>query len=211
MPPHAGLIDAQRDAELSHFVLEQLAQRFDQLELHGVRQPADVVVRLDRRRWTLVRNRLDDVRVERALEKVLAISVQLLLDLVGLLLEHLNEGVADDFALPFRLRDTLQLVQEPIGSIHASQIHAAVLAHSLQHLRGLILAKASVVHQHGVEPIADGARHEHGGNGGIDSTADGANHMMLTDLGTHGLDEFFGVIGHHPILLGSGDLDAKVL
>ena len=39
---------AERHAELAHFVLEQLAQRLEQLQVQRLGQAADVVVRLDR-------------------------------------------------------------------------------------------------------------------------------------------------------------------
>ena len=39
---------AQLAAERAHLVLEQFAQRLDQLQLHPLRQAADIVVRLDR-------------------------------------------------------------------------------------------------------------------------------------------------------------------
>ncbi len=35
------------DADAAHFILEQLAQRFDEFEVHLRGQAADVVVRLD--------------------------------------------------------------------------------------------------------------------------------------------------------------------
>ena len=35
---------AKRHTEFAHFVLEQFAQRFEQLEVQAFRQPADVVV-----------------------------------------------------------------------------------------------------------------------------------------------------------------------
>src|SRR3954469_21426964 len=41
---------AELAAELAHFVLEQLAQRLDQLHVHALRKTADIVVRLDRHR-----------------------------------------------------------------------------------------------------------------------------------------------------------------
>jgi hypothetical protein len=44
-----------------HLVLEQLAQRLDQLHAHPLGQPADVVVALDERRLADDRHRLDDV------------------------------------------------------------------------------------------------------------------------------------------------------
>jgi hypothetical protein len=39
---------AQFAAEFADLVLEQLAQRLDELQLHARRQAADIVVRLDR-------------------------------------------------------------------------------------------------------------------------------------------------------------------
>ena len=41
------LLEAEVAADAPHFVLEQIAQRLDQLELHPLRQPADVVMALD--------------------------------------------------------------------------------------------------------------------------------------------------------------------
>ncbi|ERH51208.1 hypothetical protein O203_23990 [Ectopseudomonas chengduensis] len=38
---------AQLQADLAHFVLEQFTQRFDQLEVHFLRQAAKVLVALD--------------------------------------------------------------------------------------------------------------------------------------------------------------------
>ena len=38
---------AELAAEHAHLVLEQLAQRLDQLQLHALGQAADIVVRLD--------------------------------------------------------------------------------------------------------------------------------------------------------------------
>ena len=62
---------AELAAERAHLVLEQLAQRLDQRELHALGQAADVVVRLDGDARALERDRLDDVRIERALgEKI---------------------------------------------------------------------------------------------------------------------------------------------
>ena len=56
--------------ERAHLVLEELAQRLDQLELHALGQPADVVVALDRPRdGPLDDTRLDHVGIERALHE----------------------------------------------------------------------------------------------------------------------------------------------
>ncbi len=62
-------------ADVAHFVLEQLAQRLDELELHPGLQAADVVMRLDRDRRTAARRvRLDHVRVQRSLHQELVLA-----------------------------------------------------------------------------------------------------------------------------------------
>ena len=63
-----GRRQAELDAQRAHLVLEQLAQRLDQLQLHVLGQAADVVVALDHRRGAAAgRDALDHVRIERAL------------------------------------------------------------------------------------------------------------------------------------------------
>ena len=49
---------AELAAERAHLVLEQLAQRLDQLHVHALRQAADIVVRLDRHRRAAVKETL---------------------------------------------------------------------------------------------------------------------------------------------------------
>jgi hypothetical protein len=95
---------AQRDAQLADFVLEQLAQRLEQLEVEGFGQAADVVVALDGVGLAgLGAGRLDHVRVDGALGQPLGAG-----QLGGFGLEDLDELAADDLALglgsetPFR-------------------------------------------------------------------------------------------------------------
>ena len=47
MAEHHLARQAEREAELAHLVLEQLAQRLEELQMQRLRQAADVVVRLD--------------------------------------------------------------------------------------------------------------------------------------------------------------------
>ena len=70
----------------AHFVLEELAQRLDELELHPLGQAADVVVALDHRRRPDDRHALDHVRIERALREKVEPS-----ELVRAPLEHVDE------------------------------------------------------------------------------------------------------------------------
>ena len=61
---------SELDAEAAHLVLEQLAQRLDELQVHLLGQAADVVMGLDDVRLAGARARgLDDVGIDRALRE----------------------------------------------------------------------------------------------------------------------------------------------
>ena len=95
---------AEREAELAHLVLEQLAQRLEQLQVQRLRQAADVVVRLDVHRLLGLRaGRLDHVRIDRALREPLRV-----VDLRRLALEHFDEQPADDLALLLGIGDAFE-------------------------------------------------------------------------------------------------------
>ena len=64
-----SLGQAELGADPAHLVLEEHAQRLDQLEVHVLGQAADVVVRLDLRGGAVRLPRLDHVGVERALHQ----------------------------------------------------------------------------------------------------------------------------------------------
>ncbi len=92
---------AELAAERAHLVLEQFAQRLDQLHVHALGQAADIVVRLDRdRRAAGERHALDHVGIERALRQEFRAA-----DLLRLRLEHVDEQLADDLALCLRIGD----------------------------------------------------------------------------------------------------------
>ena len=67
LAPHDLLGQPELLADRAHLVLEQLAQRLDELEVHVVGQAADVVVALDVR--VVAAARLDDVGIQRALHE----------------------------------------------------------------------------------------------------------------------------------------------
>ena len=68
MAPDDFVGQPQFQPQPAHFILEQVAQRFDQLETQFLRQPTHVVVRLDRRRRAVdSRSALDHVGIERPL------------------------------------------------------------------------------------------------------------------------------------------------
>ena len=100
-----GLGQAQLPAHLAALVLEQLSERLHQLKLHLLWQAAHIVVALDHRAGALEAHALDDVRVQGALGQVAHLA-----DFLGLLVKHLDEGVADDAPLLLGVGDPGQAV-----------------------------------------------------------------------------------------------------
>ena len=117
-------------ADSAHLVLEQVAQRLDQLEVHVVGQAADVVVALDRGR--VLRARLDHVGVQRALHEEARVG-----QAAGGFLEHADEELADRLALLLGIGDAGEPLEEAVGRLHVDQLDALVAAERLDDLLAL--------------------------------------------------------------------------
>ena len=105
---HDVLGQAQHAPELAHFVLEERAQRLDQLKVHLLGQAADVVMRFDLVSGLAVRRlRFDHVGIERALHEILDAR-----NLCRFFFEDGDELVTDDDALALGIFDAGQLAQE---------------------------------------------------------------------------------------------------
>ncbi len=152
VPVDHRLGQAEREAELADLVLEQRPQRLDQRELQVVRQPADVVVRLDVRRPGTAAG-LDDVRVERALDQEL--DVPLGVQLAGGRLEGADELAADDLALLLRVGDAGQRAEELVLRVDDLQPDAGGGDEVLLDLVGLTGALQPVVDVHTGQLVTD--------------------------------------------------------
>ena len=125
-----GVRQAELAAERAHLVLEQLAQRLDQLELHALGQAADIVMRLDGgRRAAGRRHALDHVGIERALRQEIDLA-----DLLGLLVEHVDEQLADGLALGLGIGDAGERGEEARAGIDRDQRDVVVAAEELDDL-----------------------------------------------------------------------------
>jgi len=89
---------AEHTAQRPHFVFEQFAQRLHQLHLHSFLQSADIVVRFDCHRRTFERDRLDHVRIERALGQEFDLT-----DFLSFFFKDINKSRPDDLALLLRI------------------------------------------------------------------------------------------------------------
>ncbi len=151
MTPDNFVGQAELQAELADFVLEQIAQRLDQLEAQILGQSADVVVQLDRRGGPIFGGAaFDHVRVERALgQEVGAV------DLGGFVGKALDEGVADPLALLLRIAHAGQGGQELLLGLDDVQVRAEVIAELLDDFGFFIFAQQPVVDQDAGKLLAD--------------------------------------------------------
>src|SRR6185503_6060284 len=133
---HHRLRQSELQANLTNLVLEQVAQRLDQLEAQVGWQPADVVMRLDLlRRLGLGGGAFDDVRIERALGQEIDPSERRCL-----LLEDPDELVADDLALLLRVLDTGEPGEEPATRVDHDEAHPEVFFEGLAEQLRFLLA-----------------------------------------------------------------------
>ena len=196
----------QPGADRAHLVLEKFAQRLDQAEPHARGQTADVVVALDQRRGVVPdRDAFDDVRIERALAEKVGVA-----DRLQRLLEHLNEGAADDLAFAFGVADALEPAEEQRGGVGHAQVDVKMFLVEFDHRLALAEAQQTVVDEHTGELAANGLLDEGGRHGRIHAAAEAEDDAPRTDRRTdlpHRLgDEVF----HRPVLPCAADRDEKV-
>ena len=161
MPGDHFLGKTQLAANIAHFVLEQLAQRLDQLEFHPGLEPAHVVVRLDRhRRSTARREGLDHVRIKGPLHQ----EVDVVTHLRGCVLEHVDERVADDRPLLLGFFDTRQRIEEALLGVDGDQLDSQMRAKGSLYLLALVQTQQPRVDENAGELVADRAVHQRGGD-----------------------------------------------
>lgn len=153
LAPDHVVRQAQLRGHVADLVLEDVPQRLDQVEVHVLRQPADVVVGLDL--GGVAGAALDDVGIKGALHQEAGAF-----QLARLFLEDADELLADDLALLLRLTDARQLLLEAFLGLDVDQRHVEVVLEGVDHLLGLVLPEQAVVHEDAGEVILDGAVHQ---------------------------------------------------
>ena len=173
LPPDHPLRHAELLADAPHLVLEEQAQRLDELHRHVVGQPADVVMRLDRLGDAVGAARLDHVGVERPLHEPVHVA-----ELARLVLEDADELLADDHALALRIGDACELGDEALLRLDVHERHVVEAVERLDHLLGLALAQQAVVDEHAGELVADRLVHEQRGDRRVDAARERAEHPL---------------------------------
>jgi hypothetical protein len=183
---------AEGNAEPAHLVLEQFAQRLDQAELHVFRQAADIVVALDHMRLAgLAAGRLDHVRVDRALRQPLRVG-----ELLRLLVEDLDEQVADDLALGFR--DPRPRSLRNIGRRRSRAGPSRPCSANIAITWSPSFSAAGRCRRTRRSAVADRAMQQRGDDRGIDATGQPQDDLVVADLRAHAGDLVFDDVGGGP-------------
>ena len=143
--------------------------------------------------------RLDDVGIDGALGKPAGTF-----HASGFRFEHVDEGLADGFALGFRFREAREGRQETLAGIDARDVeaHAAV---GFEDFRKLVAAQQAIVHKDAVEPFADGFVEQDSGDGGVDAAAQAEDDLVAADLTVERIDGGVDERGGGPVAAAAAD------
>ena len=197
----------QFEANLTHFIFEQLAQRFNEAHLHLFRQAAHVVVRFDDVRFTgCGSSGLDDVRVDGPLRQPFHVF-----QLQRFFVKHFNEHATDDFTLRFRIVFARQRSQETRLAFDVNDVQAEAIAKHIHNLLGFIQTQQPVIHKDAGQVFADGAVQQHGGDGGIHAAGQAEDHLIVANLLTNALNSIVDNFGRGPQRFTLADIAYETL
>src|SRR5690554_1271780 len=202
MAIHHGWRQAERHAQLANFVLEQFAQRLQQLKVKRIGQAADVVVRLDGDSLAGFRaGRFNDVRVDGALRQPSRVW-----QLAGFGLEYFHEFAAYDLALGLRVGHPFELAHEDIGGVYVYDLDAKVISKGGHDLFGFVKAQQTMVDEHASKLIAYGLVQQGCGNGRVYTAGQAQDDFIGAHLCTYVGYGLFHIIGHAPVAIAAADL-----
>ena len=143
-------------------------------------------MRLDHLRRAPHRTRLDHIRIQRSLNKIVDASL-LFGDAMRFILKYRNKFVPDNLAFFLGIADVLELVKKTIGRVDRIQPQPQLIAQSLLNFFELVLAQHSVVHEDAGQPrlaagIAQRPVHQDGRNRRIHSAGKRADRIPASDL-----------------------------
>ena len=188
-------------AQRADLVLEQVAERLDQLEGQILGQSAHVVVQLDRGGRAVGRAAaLDHVGIERALgEEPGAFDLR---RLVG---KTLDERMADPPPLLLRLDHAGQRGQKLVFRLDDVQIGLEVVGELADDRLLFVLAQQAVIDQDAGELRADGLGQQRGDHRRIDPARQPADHAIVAHAAADRLDRLAGEIAQLPRARATAD------
>jgi len=193
---------AERDAEFAYLVLEQLAQRLEEIEIERLGKAADIVMALDRMCLLgLGAGRFDHVRVNGPLRQPPGV-----VEPARFGLENLDELAADDLAFLFRVGDALEVAEEAGSGIDVNDLDAEIAGEGLHHLLGFVEAQEPVINEHAGQLVTNRAMDQRCGDRGVDAAGKAEDHLVMADLRTDPGHRLANVVGHVPVASAAADV-----
>ena len=172
----------------------------------------------------VVRGRLDDVGVERALgEEVGGVILRSPSPRPGLPLfclkaqparlvgEDLDELAADDLAFLLRVDDTGEGVEEAVGGVDVAEVDVEPSGHHVDDTLALLEAEQPVVDEDAGQLAADGAVHKRRRHRRVDSAGEGADDAAVADLAADVRHRRVDEAGCFPVAAAPADVVEKVV
>ena len=194
-------------ADFPDFVLEEETQGFhDFLEVHVIRQAADVVVGFDD--GGFAEAAFDDVGVDGALDEEIDAA-----DLFRFPFKDADKFFADDLALSLGIGDALKLGVEGFVGIYADEVEVvgAAFAKYCRHFVGFVFPQEAVIDENAGELTADGFGEENRRHRGIDAAGEGAEGPPGANLCFEISDGTVNEGVHFPVSGAAADGADKVL
>ena len=199
--------NAELAADFPDFVLKEEAQGFhDFLEVHMIRQAADVMVGFDD--GGFAEAAFDDVGIDGALDEKIDLP-----DLFCFPFKDADKFFADDLPLGLGIGDALEFGVEGFVGIYTDEVEVvgAVGAEYLRHFVPFIFPQEAMIDENAGELTTDGFGEENRRHGGIDTAGEGAEGPPGADLrlevGDGTVDEGL----HFPVPGAAADGADKVL
>ena len=165
VPADEAFRQAEFLAERPHLVLEEFAQRLDQLHVHALGQAADIVMRLDGGGGGSGEgDAFDHIWIEGTLGEEIGAA-----QFLRFLIEYLDEKTPDRLPLLLGILDPGQAVEEQVRGVHHLQLHPHVALERALDCLPLARAQQTRVHEDVGELITDRAMHQRGRHAGIDA------------------------------------------
>ena len=207
LPPDHVIGHPELLSEQPNLVLEEVLQRFDELQFHPFGEPPHVVVGFDDGAWpTEGRAGFDQVRVEGSLGEEFRIT-----DLPRLFIENLDENPSDDFPLPLRVRHPAEAVEEGLPSPGETDVHLKMLAEEDADFFGLLESEKTVVDEDAGEPAADRPVKQNCRNRRVDAPRETENHALVADRRPDFRNGVANEGAHRPALHAAADAEEEVL
>ena len=131
-------------------------------------------------------------------------------ELLGLLVEHVDEHGADGLALGFGIALAGERLQEALAGVDVHERNVEVAAEQRDDLLGLVEAQQAVVDEDAGELVADRLVDQHGGDRAVDAAGQAADDAALADLGADLGDLGGAEVGHAPVARQAGDAAHEV-